>query len=221
MSQVPESKSIPVRVRRSRHGPALSVERILAEAMVLVDAEGQAGFSFRGLAGRLGCQAMSLYHYFPSKAHLYEALVDQMLAEIGPVPLAGDWREGLRAVASSYRAMALRHPGMFLYFSGFRLNNRAGLDFLEGVLGLFERAGLVAEARARHFRILGHYLVGACLDEVAKGPSSTCPVPFDVARLAYPGLMAVGPYFLGDRQKAVFDAGIDLLIKGVEADLTL
>jgi hypothetical protein len=115
--------------------------------------------------------------------------------------------------------MAVRHPGMFNYFSSFRLNNPAGLGFLEGILRIYEETGLPAEARARHFRILGHYLVGACLDEVVKGPSSTSPVPFEVAREAYPGLMAVGPYFVGDRQKAVFDAGIDLLIRGIESDL--
>jgi AcrR family transcriptional regulator len=195
------------------------MSRILDEAIALIDAKGLEAFSFRILASRLGCQAMSLYHYFPSKAHLCEALVDQLIAEAMDYDQTGDWQTRLRAAAHAYRKMALRHPGMFMYFSSFRLNNHAGLGFLEGILRIYEDSGLVPEDRARHYRILGHYLVGACLDEVVKGPSATSPVPFEEARAAYPGLMAVGPYFVGDRQKTVFDAGIDLLIAGIEADL--
>ncbi len=209
-----------IRAPRRRRGAALSVPRILDEAISLIDSKGLEAFSFRILAGRLGCQAMSLYHYFPSKAHLYEALVDQLIAEAMEYDPSGGWRDRYRSAAGAYRKMALRHPGMFLYFSGFRLNNHAGLGFLEGILRIFEDAGLEPEDRARHYRILGHYLVGSCLDQVVKGPSATSPVPFEEARMAYPSLMAVGPYFAGDRQKDVFDAGIDLLIRGIEADLS-
>ncbi len=208
------------RAPRRQRGPALSVARILEAAISLIDTNGLEAFSFRILAARLGCQAMSLYHYFPSKAHLYEALVDQLIAEAMQYDPSGDWRDRLRAAAGAYRAMALRHPGMFIYFSGFRLNNHAGFGFLEGILRIYEETGLQPEDRARHYRILGHYLVGACLDEVVKGTSATIPVPFEEARLAYPSLMTVAPYFVGDRQKFVFEAGIDLLIRGIEADLS-
>lgn len=218
ISSVPERK---VRAPRRPRGSALSAQRILDEAMILIDSNGLEAFSFRTLAAGLGCQAMSLYHYFPSKAHLYEALVDRLIAEAMDHSHAGDWRDRLRAAAAAYRAMALRHPGMFLYFSTFRLNNHAGLGFLEGLLRIFETTGLTAEGRARHFRLLGHYLVGTCLDEVVKGASATRPVPFAEACLAYPGLMAVGAYFVGGRQAEVFDAGINLLIRGIEADVSL
>ena len=208
------------RAPRRQRGPALSVRRILDEAILLIDTKGLEAFSFRILGACLGCQAMSLYHYFPSKAHLFEALVEELIAEAMDFDPVGAWQDRLRRAAYAYRLMSLKHPGMFLYFSSFRLNNHAGLGFLEAILRIYEDTGLAAEARARHFRILGHYLVGACLDEVVKGPSATSPVPFDEARQAYPSLMAVGPYFVGDRQKAVFEAGIDLLIRGIEADLS-
>ena len=54
--------------------PALSGERIATEAMALVDEGGIDALSFRTLAARLRCQAMSLYHYYPSKQHLIDAL---------------------------------------------------------------------------------------------------------------------------------------------------
>lgn len=221
MSDAADFLGDKINTPRRPRGPALSVPRIVEGAMTLIDADGLEAFSFRILAARLGCQAMSIYHYFPSKAHLCEALVDVLIAEAMDYPDTGPWPDRLRAAAGAYRKMAQRHPGMFMYFSSFRLNNRAGLDFLERTLAILAAAGLEPQAQARHFRILGHYLVGACLDEVVKGPSATHPVPFEEARLAYPGLMAVGPYFAGDRQKATFEAGIDLLIAGIEADLSL
>ncbi len=209
------------RAPRRPRGPALSAQRIAEAAMALIDAEGLEAFSFRTLAAGLGCQAMSIYHYFPSKAHLYETLVEAMLTEAMDFPSAGPWSDRLHAAAAAYRRMALGHPGMFYYFSSFRLNNKAGLMYLERILAILEDAGLNPRDRAKHFHILGHYLVGACLDEVVKGPGSTRPMPFAEAREAYPGLMTVAPYFASDRQKDTFEAGITLLIAGIKSDLSL
>lgn len=207
--------------RRPR-GPALSAARIAAEAMALVDAEGLDAFSFRTLAARLGCQAMSIYHYYPSKAHLYEALVEICVAETLDYADTGSWQDRLGAAVAAYRRMALNHPGFFLFFGTFRLNNRAGLTFLDRILKIFEATGLEAEARARHFRILGYYIVGAMIDETmgyARGPSAIEPVPEDEARRDFPAIMAVGPYFGSDRHKLTFDAGIDILIEGIETEI--
>ena len=61
---------------------ALSRDRILAEAQALTAADGLAALSTRRLAERLGVEAMSIYHHFPSKRHLFDALVDQAIASI-------------------------------------------------------------------------------------------------------------------------------------------
>ena len=209
------------RARRPR-GPALSAERIVAEAMALIDAEGLDAFSFRTLAARLGCQAMSIYHYFPSKAHLYDALVAICLAEAMDWPDRGSWQERMRAAMAAYRRMALNHPRFFLFFGTYRLNDRAGLTYLDRILRVFEMTGLDDEARARQFRILGYYLTGACWDEAlgyARGSSAANPVPPDEARRDFPAIMAVGPYFGTDRHQLTFDAGIDILIAGMEAEI--
>lgn len=206
--------------RRPR-GPALSAGRIVTTAMALVDEVGLEAFSFRSLAKQLGCQAMSIYHYFPSKAHLYEAMVDICIAEVLEFDDTGPWQDRMRAAMATYRRMALRHPGFYLFMGTFRMNNRSGLGLLNVMLRIFEASGLDAEARARHFRILGYFLTGACIDETmgyAKGPSATVPVPADEARRDFPAIMAVGPYFGTDRHKLTFDAGIELIIAGIEAE---
>src|SRR3954465_11717775 len=89
-----------------RAGTALSRERIAAAAMGLVDREGLAALSTRRLGAELGCEAMSIYHHFPNKAHLMDALVDLMLAEASvPAAHQGDWLERLRQAAHGFRAM--------------------------------------------------------------------------------------------------------------------
>ncbi len=221
MAQTSDPEPKPRGPRRPR-GPALSVERITQEAMALINAEGLAAFSFRTLAERLGCQAKSIYHYFPSKAHLFEALVEQCIAEAADYPETGSWQDRMRAATTTYREMALKNPGFFLYFGTFRLNNRAVLTFLDRILRIFEAANLPVEARARHFRIMGYYLVGALIDETicySRGPSAPEPLPIEVARRDFPAIMAVGPFFGTDQHKRTFDKGIEVQICSIEADI--
>src|SRR5690242_9894008 len=68
----------------------LSRERIAAAAMALVDREGLDALSTRRLGEELGCEAMSIYHHFPNKAHLMDALIDLTLAD-ARVELLPEW----------------------------------------------------------------------------------------------------------------------------------
>ncbi len=200
----------------------LTSERILTEAFALVDGEGMEAFSFRTLAGRLGCQAMSLYHYFPSKAHLFEAMVGICLTEMPLPDETLGWRRRLEHICANFRAMALRHPGFFAYFTTFRLNNAAGMAWLDAVLRVFEATGLPPDRRAFHFRALGYYLGGAGLDEAlgyARGPSSVAPVPEEVARRDFPAITAVGPWFAQQHHAAIFALGLSELLDALEAEV--
>ena len=145
------------RSRASRPATPLSRERIATAAMALVDREGIDSLSFRRLAAGLGCEAMSIYHHVPSKAHLMDALVDIMLAEVAiPSPLEEpDWLQRLRRTAHAFRAMALKHPRFFASFAVHRLNTRRGVAFIDGVIGILRDAGFSDEHAARFFREIG------------------------------------------------------------------
>jgi AcrR family transcriptional regulator len=205
-----------------RKRQALSRERIVAEALALVDETGLDGFSFRALAKRLGCEAMSIYHYFPSKAHLFDAMVDLYYRDFKFLPDDAPWLDRLRNICLEFRAAALRHPAFFQFVSVYRMNSRGGLSILNRVLEAFEATGLDAEARARHFRIVGYYITGAALDEAlgyAKGPSAADPVPPDEARRDFPAIMAVGPYFGQDHHWATFEHGMEALLAEIVKDV--
>src|SRR3954471_22150269 len=91
----------------------LSRGRIEEAALKLIEEVGYDGFSTRKLAAELGCEAMSIYHYFPSMAHLRDALLDRLVAGT-PRPSSDlPWLERLRQVAYAYRASALRNPRFF------------------------------------------------------------------------------------------------------------
>ncbi len=167
----------------------LSRERIETAALELIEREGAGGFSMRKLAAELGCEAMSIYHYFPSLAHLRDALFDRFIAGIRRPADGLPWRERLRQTVYGYRAAALRQPRFFQYVALHRSNTATGLAFLEGVLTIFRDAGFDTEITARLFRAVGYYLVGASLDETggySKGPSAVEPVAEEVAARDYP-----------------------------------
>ena len=89
--------------------PALSRRRVVAEAMALADEQGLAALSMRALAGRLGVEAMSLYHHVDGKEGLLDAMVDAVFGEMHLPVVGGDWRTELRARSVSGRAVLLQH----------------------------------------------------------------------------------------------------------------
>ena len=179
------------------------------------------GFSFRNLATRLGCQAMSLYHYYPSKAHLFEALIDICITETPVPPEGAPWRDRIHEFCMNYRQTALRHPGFFLYFATFRLNNASGLAFLDSILKMMAASGLETRLLSKHFRAISDYVTGAGIDEAmgyAQGPSAVDPVPGDIATRDYPLIMAAGQYFVKAHHAENFEHGLNILLDRMEMD---
>ena len=114
----------------------LTRERIVEASLDLIADESLAGFSTRKLGQRLGCEAMSIYHHFPSKQHLLDALVEHAIGSV-EVPEPGeDPERRTRAALDSYRAMAHRWPALFPLVAVHRLNMPAGVRFIEAVLRL-------------------------------------------------------------------------------------
>ena len=197
----------------------LSRERIVLKALALVEREGLHGFSFRKLADDLSCEAMSIYYHFPSKAHLFDAMVAHCLGKIEWLPDDAPWREALRHGFASFRKVTHQHPAFNQFLVVYRMNSPEGLGMLEKILGIFLRAGFSPEQAARYFRLTGYYFMGATLDETsgyAKGPSAAEPVPDAVIARDYPTVVAVGPYFKPGSFDDTFFTGLDLLLDGIE-----
>ena len=100
------------RGRSASAEPALSLERIVAMAVELLDADGLDGLTMRRLADRLGSGAMSIYWHVDNKERVFDLALDSVLAYRGP-PAASDpwdWRAEVVHMLEDWRASMLRHP---------------------------------------------------------------------------------------------------------------
>jgi AcrR family transcriptional regulator len=85
-------------------------QEILDAALALAGEKGLDAVSMRAVAERTGVTPMALYPYVGSKAALLDGMVGRLLAELVPEDAGPDWRQRLRALARSGRALAHRHP---------------------------------------------------------------------------------------------------------------
>jgi AcrR family transcriptional regulator len=205
---------------RARKKKPLSPERIQDAALTLIEEIGLESFSMRSLASRLGVEAMSLYHYYPSKAHLLDALLDRLMATLDVPGPSVPWRERMRAIGVSYRALALRYPKFAPFMLVHRMNTREALALLEKMVMPFVDAGFDARQAAHGFRLFGYYLMGAILDEAAgysRGPSAAEPVPVSEQRNIAPVMLGLGPYFAESEREAIFLRGLEIILDAFEA----
>jgi TetR/AcrR family tetracycline transcriptional repressor len=72
----------------------LNAERIVDEAIALMQEQGLDAVSLRRLAGRLGVQAMSIYWHIPNKEELLRRMSKQLYAEATKdMPAAQTWQD--------------------------------------------------------------------------------------------------------------------------------
>lgn len=91
--------------------PRLDVDRIVAAAVAIADAEGLAAVSVRRVAAGLGVAPMTLYTHVPGKGELTDLMVDAVTGELYPDGLPdGGWREQVTAVARANWDLHVRHP---------------------------------------------------------------------------------------------------------------
>jgi len=199
----------------------LSRERIVQVALELVQRDGLAQLSTRRLGQQLGCEAMSIYHHFPSKAHLLDALVDHAIASIEPAPDALSPIERLRFTCYAYRAMAHRFPALYPLVAIHRLNTPTGVRYIDSVMATVRAVEPDPEKAARQFRAVGYYLTGASLDETsgyAKGPSAADPVSDAYVAEHCPSLVAAAPYFKREHWGATFEFGLQAMLASLASD---
>jgi AcrR family transcriptional regulator len=204
--------------QRRRAVAGLSRERIVEATLALIAEGGLAGWSTRKLGERLGCEAMSIYHHFPSKQHLLDALVDDALTSLEWPAIELPPVERLRAAMWAYRRMAHRQPALYPLLAVHRLNTPTGVRAIERFLALVQAVVPDAEMAARHFRTLGYFLTGACLDETAgyaKGPSAAEPVDGAFIARECPRLALASRWFQRSAWDKTFELGVDALLRSI------
>jgi AcrR family transcriptional regulator len=123
--------------------PGLSVGAIIDAAIVVADAHGMAALSMRAVGERLGCTAMALYTYVPSKSELVDLMYDAVLAEARQeYDLGAGWRPALTAWAQDLLAFYVRHPWVLQVSQARPVLGPNEYQVLDAVLGVLFETGL-------------------------------------------------------------------------------
>jgi TetR/AcrR family tetracycline transcriptional repressor len=232
------TRETPGTERREGRGPGrprggerrLSRAAILEEGLRIVDREGLQALTMRRLAAALGVNPMSIYHHLPGKAAVLSGLVERVFSQMR-VPPAADgaaWQERVKQAARAYRRVLREHPNLALQVVSdtsavAEVVVAAGEPFYQA----FEQAGLAPRAVFEAVNTLVDFVHGFMLGE-ASNPSETfdlAPVLLERVRALPSGTApaltrivgALGEAGLRYDYDGGFEAGLDLLVKGIEA----
>ncbi|MFI9610992.1 TetR/AcrR family transcriptional regulator [Streptomyces sp. NPDC052023] len=223
---------------RSAQPSGLDRRRITEVTVRLLDAEGLAKFSMRRLATELNVTAMSVYWYVDTKDDLLELALDAAFGELRlPDPdTAGDWRDQLRALATEYRALLVRHPWLSPLAGTYLNIGPHHLAFHRVVQRVMRRTGLPAHgvtgAISAVFQFVygygtieGHFFAraaetGMTPDEYfQEAMSSVTDVPetAEVVEESKSLMAARGGDTVAEMMDRDFVFALDLLVAGIEA----
>lgn len=196
--------------------------RILETALELLNEVGVDALSTRLIAERLGVRQPALYWHFKNKRALLDAINGEILARAqdARTPRPGEtWQAFLRRNARSFRAALLS------YRDGARVH--AGteaapddLDHVEVQILHLTAAGFSPGAALQLFVAVSRFVVGCVLEEQASPiTGSTEQARLDEAARAYPALAEAIAYYRTSDHAGLFERGLDLIVRGAEAEL--
>ncbi|ACU77706.1 transcriptional regulator, TetR family [Catenulispora acidiphila DSM 44928] len=162
-SPAPPLASVWTRPQR-RQKEQLSRERIVAEAIALLDADGIEALSMRSLGQRLGAGATSLYRHVANKDELIELVVDEVYGEMD-VPEVTDpasWRLALHITAHSLRRTGLRHMWLMSVLGQVGLNYLGPnvVDVTRRGLAIMTTAGFDMQEATKAMSSVSSYVIG-------------------------------------------------------------
>ncbi|MGH6858852.1 MAG: TetR/AcrR family transcriptional regulator [Phyllobacterium sp.] len=201
----------------------LSLQRIVATAVELLDSEGVDGLKMRRLADRLGSGAMSLYWHVDNKEEVFDLALDSVLEYRAP-PQTGasvDWRGDVVHMLEDWRASMLRHPwsASLLPRRALGPNILARLELLSKTLST---AGVADADLNVAIWSLWNYVIGATVTRASFDLShdDRAAAQQRLAQLSehYPTIER-SRLLLDDDWDGAFRKGLDFLLDGLAAQI--
>lgn len=149
----------------------LTVDRVAATALQLLDDDGPSALSVRRVATELGVAPNALYTYVPDRVGLERAVVEHVLATVDLALLdgpAGQWRARVHRFALGLRSRLLDHPGAAALLMSAPMDGPTALEVGERLLAALEDAGLASTDRARGVWVLIVFVIGSVALDVAE-----------------------------------------------------
>jgi TetR/AcrR family tetracycline transcriptional repressor len=163
----PQSHPVPPRVGRP---PRLTRNQVVAAARGIAAQQGTEGLTMRRLADALGVMPNALYTYFPDKAAILDAVLDDLLGDVERPRPRATWRHALVSLMSSYRRLLLTQPGLIAVTVSRPMVGPNALRLREDMLTLLRRGGLGDAEAVSAFLALFAYTTGFVAFETARTP---------------------------------------------------
>ncbi len=223
----------------------LSRERIVEQAIKIIDSSGPTALTMRRLGEDLDVEAMSLYRYVNGREDLLEAVVDELVGELeldpaGRMDPLDGWQAFLQWIAHDVRRLALAHPNAFPLIATRHpaapwlrpplRSLRVVEDFLDGLIarGFTERQAVAA------YRSFTSFLLGHLLLECVVSGGSTAPAeePLDEGEAElhnrdaaldldhYPTVQSLQPQLSEDHTDTEFEKALESLLERMDLNLS-
>ncbi|QQB15009.1 TetR/AcrR family transcriptional regulator [Brevibacterium casei] len=191
--------------------PLLSREKIALAAIEMLDAGEE--LRIQPLAKRLGVSLSSLYHHVDGRDGIVHAMREVLNGDYDLVTLAdARWQDSLRAGVGSLWRLYADHPRVMIHLLGVTIDEPESLRLYEALLGILRRAGLPEDELLTTLEVLDAFAFGVALD--ALSPNQIfAPGDADSPLAALAARHPTGT----ERNRLVYDRGLDLLIAGIEA----
>ena len=206
---------------------ALTRERVVAEALAVISADGAAALSMRGLAARLGVVPGALYRHVRNKEQLYDLAADGVLAEVdtqsGHAP---GWAGQVKILGRRLRAALEDHPGIAALLKTRDPLGPHSLALAEAFLSALQHAGLSERDTAQAYSLIYDYTLGFALADPASPAERRLRDSAARQQLhaflrslpasSFPTLVAHGTHAWADDREQRFTSGLDTLICGLQ-----
>lgn len=224
--------------RGAAAGMPLSRERILREALELIDRRGLDAFNMRDLAQSLGVFPTAVYWHVPSRVELISGVVALAMNDFASLPAGDPWQAKVRRILHQFREVLRRHPRLSpAVATGLVSSITVDAQRMDQVILALEDAGYTGEGLVDAYNVVIAAMCGFATLELSSTPEdeaqsweASCRSQIDAIDTAqWPGLarhvdaLRNNAFLLRWSSGAErpldtsFEAWVDVVVRGLEA----
>lgn len=208
-------------VRKAAHqSRTLTRAKIVETALTMLDRDGGASMTMRGVADRLGVTPMALYNHVSSKDDLLRAIAAHVLNNANFDSEKSEWRPQVEFCFREFRSICLRHPGLSRLLETAELAPASVFAPMEVTLVALRRAGFSEIDSVRtYFTLVSLTLVQTSYQSRGPYPDLEPSERIRSERIAGRGYESVENANIAEQWDfdAAFEFGLRLILDGVEA----
>jgi TetR/AcrR family transcriptional regulator, tetracycline repressor protein len=203
----------------------LTRERILRVALRMIDANGLSSLSMRKLGAKLGVEGTALYHHYPSKDSIIDAVIAQVMEDVDLAIDEASWVRRLRRILQSQRQTMLAHPNLVPAMATHPFSSMETARLSETILEVLAGAGLEDETALHGYQTLRAYVIGYAITEtsglLAASVGSNSQRRLDARELASHGLtrlVSIIPTAAAYDHDEDFTRGLEAIMTGLQTE---